>query len=240
MVRHPGWNNGGKFETDAGQAVNTYKPALLLARKSLIALGVVVALCVAVVVCAAQLADSSQASLIQSRGALQNQQVLLQTQQSDLDSLRQHMEHYVQLRAKGLVGEPDRALWVEQLQDSYRRAQLPEGLVVQLLPPKPLAASTAAGLSTSSMNPVNPGSSIGTLGEAPGSVPSGPLVHDLQFELHNVVESEVLELLNDYQATVKGRMRVNSCKLSEPQSAGLSVQCVLRFISITALPAQPL
>jgi hypothetical protein len=206
MVRHP------------RKTMNTYQPVLLLARKNLIALAVVVVVCVASVVGLGQLADAMQTSLAQSQAALQAQKAQLETKQTDLANVREHIQQYSALRAQGLVGEPDRALWVETLQDSYRRAQLPAGLVVRLLAPKPLADSGAPGAVADPSQ-------------------SEPLVHDLEFEMRNVVESDVLGLIRDYQAEVKGRLRVNFCKLTDPQDGGLTAQCVLRFISIPVPPA---
>ena len=199
--------------------MNAYKPVLLLARKNLIVLGVVVAVCVALVLGLQQLAGSLQTSLGQSQAALQEQRALLDTKQTDLTNVREHIQQYAALRAQGLVGDPDRALWVETLQDSYRRMQLADDLIVELSAPKPLADSGAPG-------------SLGVAGVLPDRSQAEALAHDLQFEMRNAVETDVLRLIQEYQTQVKGRFRVNSCKLSAPTVTGLTAKCVLRFVSI--------
>ena len=199
--------------------MNAYKPVLLLARKNLIVLGVVVAVCVALVLGLQQLAGSLQTSLGQSQAALQEQRALLDTKQTDRTNVREHIQQYAALRAQGLVGDPDRALWVETLQDSYRRMQLADDLIVELSAPKPLADSGAPG-------------SLGVAGVLPDLSQAEALAHDLQFEMRNAVETDVLRLIQEYQTQVKGRFRVNSCKLSAPTVTGLTAKCVLRFVSI--------
>jgi len=196
--------------------MNEFKPVLLLARKSLIALAAVVLLCVIAVVGLGQLADKLQTTLAQQQAALQDQQALLVSKQTDLANVREHIASYQALRDQGLVGEPDRALWVEQLQSSHSKAQLPDGLSVQLQAPKQLVGSGAP-----------------PAGEPDPAQPE-PLMHDLQFELRNVVESEVFSLVRDFRAQTKGRFRVNACKLFEARDTGLTAQCVMRFITVPA------
>ncbi len=202
--------------------MNAYKPVYLLARKTLIVLGLVLAVCVALVIGLQQFAESAQTTLTQSRTALREQQALLDTKQTDLSNVREHIQQYSTLRAQGLVGEPDRALWVETLQESYRRLQLGGDLEVELSVAKPLTDNSAPGA------PGDPGSPAA----APDAAPPDALAHDLQFEMRNAVETDVLRLIQDYQTEVKGRFRVDSCNMSTPTVTGLNVKCVLRFVSI--------
>jgi hypothetical protein len=198
--------------------MKAYQPVFTLARKSLMLLGGVVLVCLAVVLGLRQLAEGLQTGLAQAQTTLQAQNALLETKETDLANVREHIAQYSALRDQGLVGDPDRALWVEQLQDAYRRAQLPSGLALRLQPPKLLADSTA-----------------------PGAVPepgqAEPLVHDLELDMRNVVESDVLALIHDYRSQVKGRFRVNFCKMGDALEAGISAQCVLRFITVPVPPA---
>ncbi len=62
---------------------------------------------------------------------------------------------------------------------------------------------------------------------------TGPMFHDLDFVLRDVHETEVLSLLQDYQARVQGRFRVDACSLSERSETGLSARCTLRFFTLS-------
>jgi hypothetical protein len=192
--------------------MNAYQLVLQLARKSLIWLGVLVVLCVAVVWGLGELASNLKNQLAQQQSALQEQQALLQAKQTDLSNMREHIERYQALRNQGLVGEPDRALWVEQLQNSHQKLQLPGGLAVQLQAAKFLAPKPA--------------------GIEPDPTQPEPMVHDLQFEIRNAVETDVLRLIREFRAQATGRFRVNACKVLEPKGDGFIAQCVLRFVTV--------
>jgi len=192
--------------------MNAYRPILQLARKSLIWLGVLVVLCVALVWGLGELATSLKNQLAQQQSALQEQQTLLEAKQSDLSNMREHIARYQTLRKQGLVGEPERALWVEQLQDAHQKLQLPGGLSVQLQAPKPLAAKPP--------------------GVEPDPTQSEPMLHDMQFELRNAVETDVLRLIREFRTQATGRFRVNACKVQDPKADGFIAQCVLRFITV--------
>ncbi len=192
--------------------MNAYQPVLQLARKSLIWLGVLVVLCVALVWGLGELASNLKNQLAQQQSALQEQQALLQAKQTDLSNMREHIARYQALRNQGLVGEPDRALWVEQLQNSHQKLQLPGGLAVQLQAAKFLAPKPA--------------------GIEPDPTQSEPMVHDLQFEIRNAVETDVLRLVREFRAQATGRFRVNACKVLEPKDDGFIAQCVLRFVTV--------
>ena len=211
---------------NGGETMNEYKPVLLLARKSLISLGMVVAVCLALAIGLGQLVESLQASVAKIQTSLQEQKTLLDTKQTDLSNVREHIQQYSALRAQGFVGEPDRALWVEQLQESYRRAHLPGDLLVELSVPKPLAGGAAPG---------TPGAPAGGVAD---TSQAEALAHDLQFEMANAVETDVLRLIQDYQAEAKGRFRVNMCKVSGPAVNGFTAKCVLRFVSMPSPAAK--
>lgn len=192
--------------------MNAYQPVLLLARKSLVWLGVLVLLCVALVWGLSELASNLKNQLAQQQSALQEQQALLESKQTDVSNMREHIARYQALRNQGLVGEPDRALWVEQLQSSHRKAQLPGGLAVQLQAPKLLLAKPP--------------------GVVPDPTQPEPMVHDLQFEIRNAVETDMFRLIREFRTQATGRFRVNSCKVLDPRGDGFIAQCVLRFITI--------
>jgi hypothetical protein len=202
--------------------MSDWNVVLLKARRSLTMLAVVVFVCVALVYGLKMLATSLQQRLASQQASLQEQQTLLQTQQNNLNNVRSHIKAYEKLRVQGLVGEADRALWVEQLQASHMRMGLPGKISVQLQAAKPLATTD-----TPADPPSNPPAD-------PAVTPIVPLTHDLQFEIREVHEGELLGLLQDFRANVRARFRVDSCQLRDPTDSGLTAICTLRFVTIPA------
>lgn len=197
--------------------MNPWKTVFQLARRSLIGLALVVILCAALLFGISQLADRSRNALAQMQSATQEQQLQLSTKEDDLRDQRNNIRRFEALRARGVVGDPNRALWVEQYEASYQRLGLAERPVYKLQAAKPLALlnDQVAQVETS-------------VDEA--------LAHDLQFELRNAHEGDVLGLIADYRERVAGRFRVNACKLQDPKLDGLLAQCVLRFVSVPFVP----
>lgn len=177
-----------------------------------------VVLSVATVFGLGYLDDSLKNSLMQLQAAAQELQTQLGAKQSDLINMQTHIERYESLRQQGLVGDPDRALWVEQLEASYRDLGLPGAIAVQLQAAKPLVSS-GGGAEPASDTPA-----------------TGPMMHDMQFEIHDSVETDVLDLIQSFRARAKGRFRINACKLLEPKESGLTAQCALRFVTIPLAP----
>lgn len=190
--------------------MNEWKPILHLARASLWLLGAVVLFCVATVVGLGYLERSLKGNLLELQNAAQEQKNLLASKQEDLSNMREHIKSYESLRKHGLIGTPDRTLWVEQLQASYRHLGFDGRITYQLQAPKPLGQELAM-----------PG--------AAQSDPTLPLSHDLQFEMRDSHELDVLNLIEDFRMQVKGRFRVNSCALQDPKELGISAKCLLRF-----------
>jgi len=200
-----------------------WKPVLYLARRSLLALAVVVLLCVVAVLGLNQLAGNLKTTLAQLQGNMQEQQTQLATKQNDLHNMRDHIQRFEALRAQGLLGTPDRAQWVEQLQTSYQDMGFGGRVAYQLQAPKPIGQAAAQA-------------------EAAAAAPvdsTQPLAHDLKFELRDVHEADVLTLIQAYRSQVKGRFRVNACVLQDPKETGLTAQCVFRFITIPLAPPTP-
>jgi hypothetical protein len=196
-----------------------WQPILLAARRSLIALAVVALLCVSAVVALHLLASALNTEVVQLGGAVQQQRDQINLKREDLRNVRSHIARFERLRTQGLLGTPDRPLWVEELLASHSRLGLPGPLVYQLQIPKTVTDANA-------QSPAN----------APPAAPEGtgedPLVHDLQFELRDVHEGDVLRLIQDFRAHVKGRFRVNACTFAEPRENGMLAQCVLRFVTV--------
>ena len=200
--------------------MNAWKPVLVGARGSLLALALVVVLCAGVVLGMNYWVGSLQNTLTQVQSLNQEQQTQLSTKQDDLHNVRDHIQRFETLRAQGLLGAPERTQWVEQLQTNYQELGLPGRIVYQLQASVPLGA-----------DPAQPEAGV------PGGTPT--LAHDLTLELRDVHEADVLTLLQNYRYQVKGRFRVNACTLQDPKESGLTAQCVLRFISVPIDPAPP-
>jgi hypothetical protein len=197
--------------------MNQWKPILLIARRGLWLLVGVVVFSVALVFGLRYLANNLNAGVAQLQSTMQAQKELLDTRESDLLNVRTHIQRYQLLRERGLVAQPDRALWLEQLQESHRRLGFTGGLTLQLQAAKPLTGT---------------GEPVAEAGQ------TVPLTHDLQFEMRDTLEPEVLDLIRDYRAQATGRFRVNACKFHEPKERGLTAQCVLRFVSIAPPPPE--
>lgn len=200
-----------------------WQPILFAARRSLIALALVALLCVGAVVGLSIQANAVGTEVMQLGGAVQQQRDQISLKREDLRNVRSHIARFERLRAQGLLGSPDRPLWVEELLASHSRLGLPGPLVYQLQVPKTVADANA-------QTPAN----------ASPATPQGageePLVHDLQFELRDVHEGDVLRLIQDFRSHVKGRFRVNACTFSEPGENGMLAQCVLRFVTVPSAP----
>lgn len=177
------------------------------------------------------LRDKMQAELSQLQQTESASQANLAEKQTDLNNLQSNINRFTVLRQQGLVGNADRAGWIEQLLASHQRSGLPNTLAYTLQAPKPLAQQGGGAADTA----------VAAADSAPGAL-TGPQFYDLDMELSNIHEDELLALLRDYQAQVKGRFRVNACTLSGRTETGLSARCTLRFFTLpdgqTTPPAQ--
>ncbi|KAF0161922.1 MAG: hypothetical protein FD157_4069 [Rhodocyclaceae bacterium] len=164
--------------------------------------------------------DTLKKGLAQSRVQLGAQQPNLTAKQQELRNIQAHIGQFRAFRTQGLVGSADREGWVEQLVVSREQLKLADTLSYTLKPPQ--AMTDAA-----------------TPDPAVVASPDAPTVHDLDFELKGVHELELLNLLQDYQARVHGRFRLQSCRFSEPTQAGLFAQCTLRFFNLREAAKPP-
>lgn len=195
--------------------MKAWQPILRLARKSLYMLGIVLVLCAALVAGTQSWATKVNTALAQLLSSVQAQNSLLATKQNDLLNMRDHIKRFEILRTQGMVGTPERAQWVEQLQTSYQALGFGSRIAYQLQAPQPFV--DAAALAT------------GTEGEGEGPVTQ---FHDLRFEMRDGHEGDLINLISNYRGAVKGRFRVQSCGLDNAKEAGLNANCVLRFFSV--------
>ena len=195
--------------------MNEWKPVVLLARNSLIVLALALLLALSAVFSMRYVQSDLNTALLQQQAVLQEQQAQLEIKNTDLQNMESHIKRYKSLQEQGLVGTPDRALWVEQLQASRIRLALPDSFSVELLAAKPLAGTEVAVVEE--------------------GAPPQPQAHDLEFELQQVQELELLALVQDFRAQARGRFRVQNCMMGEPKDTGLSAKCSLRFVTIPAM-----
>ncbi|MGQ0711812.1 MAG: hypothetical protein ACT4NV_18925 [Rhodoferax sp.] len=160
-------------------------------------------------------ADLQRQATQATAAALQSQQALVAEQENDLKNVQTHIRRYQQLRDQGLMGEAQRLLWMEQLQQAFAQAGVAQQLRMELQAPQPLAVDPALQ-----------------------DADSQALSHDLAFEIPGVVETEVLAGLAHLRQHARGRFRVHACHFAEAKADGLLARCTLRFITIpTAAPA---
>lgn len=184
-----------------------WRPILRLARHSLAALLLALVLGVALYAYSVFLENQAQTQLEQVRQLQSSLESSLAALQTDGADLQNRMGCFQQLRQQGMVGVAQRADWVDQLLAAHQRSGLrADTLEYTLQVAKPLGAEVAL---------------------------TGPMFHDLDFVLRDVHETEVLSLLQDYQARVQGRFRINACSLSERSETGLSARCTLRFFTLS-------
>lgn len=199
--------------------MNDLKTIASLARRSLISLAAALALALALYGGSRFFRETERAEVAQLQQLDAASNASLAEKQLDLASLQEKTTRFAVLRQQGLVGIAGREGWAEQLVASHLQAGLPGPLIYTLQAPKPLTLQN--------------GSATGAAATEPGAVTSSePVFHDLDFELTNIHEGELLALLRDYQAQVKGRFRIHACTLSNPTDVGLSARCTLRFFTI--------
>jgi F0F1-type ATP synthase membrane subunit c/vacuolar-type H+-ATPase subunit K len=164
--------------------------------------------------------DQTLSALAAARQAEDSTKSVTEQKEQSLKRLTSEIERYRVLEKKGLVGVPDRTGWTEQFLASQKQLAIPDSLTYTLQPPKPLVDQENAAASPA--EPTNP--------DAPK--PPTPLMHDLEFALTGTHEAEVLKLIQDYQARVNGRFRVNNCTFGAPTPKGMSANCTLRFYTL--------
>jgi len=185
-----------------------------LVRSSLLALSISLLLVLAVYHGSALLKDRQGSQLMESNQQMSSLQGRLTQRQADLANMQAQTGRFRQLSEQGLLGAADRAGWVDQLKVSVARTGLPlDTLRYTLQEPQALT-------------------SPGTGATDAVALSAGPNIHNLDFELKNIHEQDLLSLLHDYRAHVRGLFRVQACTLSNPNEAGLSARCTLRFFNV--------
>lgn len=202
--------------------MSDWSPIVVAAKRSLIALGVVAVGSAAAVFALQTWADTLKRQVAEMEAAVQSQRGQLAAKQEDLRNVRSHIKRFNALRSQGLVGDQDRALWVEELQASYGRLGLATPLSYRLQIPTRVANTNAGAAVTAPGLTAAPTEGASTESQ----------FHDLQFEVRDLQEEELIRFIQDYRSHVVGRFRVNNCSFLEPKDTGMTAQCVLRFVTI--------
>ena len=184
-------------------------------------LGAAIFLALTLVFGSIYLRDSLQSRVLQNQGTLAAQRTTLETNRRDLQNVVAHIEQFRTLKKQGLIGRADREGWVEQLVVSRERLGIGSAVVYNLKPAQAIVDSTVA----------DPNASAPTASAAPLE-PGAPQSHDLDFELTGVHEAELIAFLNNFRDQVRGRFRVQSCRLGRPTPDGLVAVCTLRFFNL--------
>lgn len=184
-------------------------------------LGAAIFLALTLVFGSIYLRDSLQSRVLQNQGTLAAQRTALETKRQDLQNVMAHIEQFRALTKQGLIGRADREGWVEQLVVSREHLGIGSAIIYNLKPAQAVGDSTA----------VDPNASVPTSSGVPLE-PGAPQSHDLDFELTGVHEGELIAFLDSYRDQVRGRFRVQSCRLGKPAPDGLVVACTLRFFNL--------
>lgn len=206
--------------------MNDWLPVCRRARSSLIVLTGVLLFCTGLYLGSAHFRTSLSNRLGQKQAQVSTEQEALNQKQKDLDNIQSHIQQFRQLQEQGLIGTAQREDWVEQLLATRRQLGLPENLTYTLKQPTPVSTNP-----TPEQTPAD---------TATAAAPDSPMAHNLEFELSQTQEAELIALLKTYESKVRGRFRVQSCRLSEPGANGLTARCTLRFFTIPqiAKPAE--
>jgi hypothetical protein len=196
----------------------------LLVQRRVWLCAVVVLLCGGVAVVVDRVATSARTQQQAAQAQWDAQQAELASKQADVRYLQEHLLQYRTLQQQGVVGEPDRTQWVEQLQAAHQQLHVPDALNYTVLSPQPLQSGTQPV--------VDMGGSTTDASGAGTAVSAVAQQHDVQWELAQSHEDDVWFMLEHMQQHAHGRFRVQSCSLKDPKEQGFRAQCVLRFFTI--------
>lgn len=135
---------------------------------------------------------------------------------ADLTFLDTHQAAFKHLTSIGLIGDPERDLWVQKLEAIYKAMEFPSPLRYVLAAPQSLVDHQRA---------------------AAGALPPTPanaLRHDLDLELSGLHEGEFLAFLDALRTDWPVPFRVEECELKRQPEAGLQIKCRLLLFSLPA------
>ena len=157
-------------------------------------------------------------ALAQSEGGLQGVRSEIQTLTDDLASLQAHLSSFNHLVSIGLIGDPEREVWVQKLEAIHKALDLPPTLRYALASPRLLVdeKDIAAGV-------------------LPPSA-SNALRHDLEIELSGIHEDEFLAFLDRLRIDWQTPFRIETCQMTRETEIGMQIKCTLRLFSLPLAP----
>lgn len=157
--------------------------------------------------------QGKKTAYVQSDGELQGTRSENQTLADDLASLEEHLASFNHLASIGLIGEPERERWVQNLEKIYTTLDLPPTLSYKLAPPNLLADNQEA---------------------MPGALPLAgeALRHDLAITLSDIHEDEFLAFIDRLRTDWQTPFRIETCQISRNSDNGLQIICTLRLFSL--------
>lgn len=195
--------------------MSAYAPVVTRVRRNLWGAGVLAGLFVGLVVFGVWAMGDMQQQKLQQRSMLETEQARRDQLADDLANVEQHIQRFKALQGQGLIGEGQRAQWLQALGEVATQLQLFGGFKATLDTAQELAPPEGVQPET-----------------------SRTVFYDLGFELSPVVETEVMDLLNQYRYVAKGRFRLQHCVWQEPKEQGMHAKCKLRFFTLTT-PTSP-
>ena len=133
----------------------------------------------------------------------------------DFKTAEQSAQQYQRLNQLGFIGEADRKMWVQRLDNIYKDTHLPPTLRYTLSPPKLFNAQTVPE-------------------SAPMAYRNNVLQHDLTIEMSDINDKEFLDFMAKLGTHWHVPYRVESCQISREENAikGLQIKCTLQLYSL--------
>jgi hypothetical protein len=186
-----------------------YQNIFRYSRTALIIFSLSVLLGIGSILAASHFNTQAKLALAQQQSALQNTRAEIQTLTGDIEAIEKHLTGFKHLSNLGLIGNPNREIWVERLEATHRQSGLPPTLRYSLNPPKPHSADS--------------------------STPDA-LDHDLQIELSDIHEGEFLTFTDKLATDWMAPYRIENCSFQRSDEQGLKVDCTIRLFSIPLPP----
>lgn len=190
-----------------------YRLILELSKGPLVLLALCLVLAFGLVAGLVHYRGRTEVTLVQVEAQLQATRTEIQALTYDLASLEAHLAEFRHLSHLGLIGEPDREGWVQNLVAIYNELELPPTLRYSLSPPLLLAGPLAITVGAQSSPPM-------------------ALRHDLDIELSAIHEGEFLSFMERLRSDWQTPFRVETCQLTRDLREGLRIKCTLRLFSM--------
>lgn len=191
-----------------------YRLLLEPAKGALILFSLSLVLALAMVVWPAHYQKARELALVQSELVLQRTRSEIETFSLDLDLLESHLVAFKHLASIGLVGDPERDLWVQKLEAIYESLDLPPPFRYALASPR-IVDSPA----------------VSAVGAAP-ALPSKALRHDLDIELSDIHDGEFLAFIDKLRTDWQVPFRIESCQMQRQGDMGMQIKCTLALFSL--------